>query len=160
MKYFSECKTIDEVKATYKTLAKMHHPDKGGNLQTMQEINNEYSFAIAKIAKGENLTNAEISDILTANELYREAIAAIINLEGVTIELVGCWIWVTGNTFPVKADLKKAGFYFASKKVAWYFRTDEFKSNCRKNYSLDEIKNKYGTTNVKSSYRPAMYAIA
>jgi len=160
MKFFNDCKTIDEVKATYKTLAKLHHPDKGGDLATMQAINNEYSFAITKIAKGENLSDAEISDIITENEKYRDAIAAIINLDGISIELVGCWIWVTGNTFPVKADLKKAGFYFASKKVAWYFRTDEYKSNSRKNYSLDEIKTKYGSQEIKTKYRPAMYALA
>ena len=160
MKFFNDCKTIDEVKATYKTLAKLHHPDKGGDLATMQAINNEYSFAIAKIAKGENLSDAEISDIITENEKYRDAIAAIINLDGISIELVGCWIWVTGNTFPVKADLKKAGFYFASKKVAWYFRTEEYKSNSRKNYSLDEIKSKYGSQEIKTKYRPSKYALA
>jgi len=37
----------------------------------MQAINSEYSFAIAKIAKGENLTDAEIDSIITENEKYR-----------------------------------------------------------------------------------------
>jgi curved DNA-binding protein CbpA len=27
MRYFNDCKTIEEVKATYKRLAKQHHPD-------------------------------------------------------------------------------------------------------------------------------------
>jgi len=160
MKFFNDCETIDEVKATYKTLAKIHHPDKGGDTATMQAINSEYSFAIAKIAKGENLTDAEIDSIITENEKYREAISAIINLEGINIELVGCWIWVTGNTYPVRKELKTAQFFFASKKVAWYFRTEEYKcSNKGHKQSLDEIKNKYGSTAIKTNSRP-VYALA
>ena len=29
MRFFKDCKTIEEVKARYKTLAKAHHPDCG-----------------------------------------------------------------------------------------------------------------------------------
>lgn len=57
-----------------------------------------------------------------------------------TIELVGYWILVTGNTFAVKAVLKEAGFLFASKKLAWYFRTGEYKVNKGGKKSLDEIR--------------------
>lgn len=154
MNFFNNCDTIEQVKATYKTLAKMHHPDKGGDLATMQAINTEYSFAIAKLAKGENLSSEETNNIINENEMYRAAIAAIIALDGINIELVGNWIWVTGNTFPVKATIKGAGFFFASKKVAWYFRTDEFKkSSGGKSQSLDSIKNKYGSESIKTSFR-------
>jgi len=34
MKYFNECKTIDEVKARYKVLAKENHPDLGVHKDT------------------------------------------------------------------------------------------------------------------------------
>lgn len=52
MKWFNTCKTVDEVKATFKKLAMLHHPDRGGNTETMQQINAEYSFAIAKLLSG------------------------------------------------------------------------------------------------------------
>ena len=39
MKYFKDCKTIEEVKSLYKKLAMENHPDKGGDTATMQAIN-------------------------------------------------------------------------------------------------------------------------
>jgi hypothetical protein len=151
MKWFHTCTTLNEVKSLYKDLAKH------GDTATMQEINNEYVFACAKLLKGESLTQEEIEIEITKIEAYRDAINAVINLEGIQIEVVGAWIWVTGNTYPHRTKSKggtgilpEAGFVYASKKVAWYFRTDEYKTHNRKSMSLDEIRNKYGSTVVNS----------
>ena len=95
MQYFKDCKTIEEVKATYKILAKKHHPDCGGDTATMQAVNTEYAFACAKILKGENLSAEETSEQIRLSEEYRKVIEQIINLPGIIIEVVGNWIWVT-----------------------------------------------------------------
>ena len=145
MKWFNECATLEEVKATYKRLAKQHHPELGGDTATMQEINKEYAFASAKAIKGANLTEEETEHEILSSELYRKAIEQIIYLEGIKIELVGYWIWVTGNTYPVRGTLKDAGFLFAPKKTAWYFRTEEYKVSRSSGKSLDEIRGKYGS---------------
>lgn len=42
MKYFSNIKSLDDLKYQYRKLALAHHPDKGGTTEAMQEINNEY----------------------------------------------------------------------------------------------------------------------
>ena len=127
MKYFKDCKTIEEIKAQYKKLAKENHPDHGGDTATMQEINKEYAYACAHLIKGENLSAEETEQKIKMSEQYRQAIEQIINLPGILIEAVGFWIWVTGNTYAVKKELKAAGFFFAPKKLAWYFRSDEYK---------------------------------
>src|SRR6202012_68346 len=145
MKWFNECRTLEEVKATYKKLAKQYHPDLGGDTATMQEINKEYAFASAKAIKGANLSEEEAEHEILSSEAYRNAIEKIIYLEGITIELVGYWIWVTGDTYSVRAVLKEAGFFFASKKLAWYFRTAEYKVSKGGKKSLDEIRDKYGS---------------
>ncbi|HTA81305.1 MAG TPA: J domain-containing protein [Bacteroidia bacterium] len=150
MNYFKDCNTIDEVEALYRALAKQHHPDRGGNVAIMQAINNEYPFACANIAKGENLDAQETESKILKAEQYRQPLEKIITLEGIVIELVGSWIWVTGNTYPHRTMLKEAGFMFASKKVAWYFRTDEYKTHSRHQLSLDEIKGKYGSKGISS----------
>ena len=152
MNYFKDCKTIDEVKALYRSLAKEHHPDRGGMTETMQAINSEYAFACAKILKGDNIGSVETEEEILKAEKYREALEKIANLEGIIIELVGAWIWVTGNTYPHRARLKGAGFMFASKKTAWYFRTEEFKTHSKHELSLDEIKNKYGSKDISSPH--------
>lgn len=150
MTFFNSCTNLDEVKKLYKQLAKENHPDKGGELVTMQAINNEYAFACAKLIRDGNLSEEETESAILSAAAYKEAIDKIINLEGIVIEVVGYWIWVTGNTFPVKNTLKEAGFFFASKKTAWYFRTAEYKVRNRQKMSLDQIKNKYGYETIES----------
>ena len=145
MKWFDDCRTLEEVKAKYKQLAKQYHPDLGGDTATMQQINRAYTEATARAAKGANLSEEETESEILSSEAYRQAIEQIIYLDGITIELVFKWIWVTGNTYPVRATLKTAGFLFASKKQAWYFRTAEYKVNKSSGKSLDEIRNKYGS---------------
>jgi hypothetical protein len=156
MKWFNNCQTLDEVKATYKKLAKQYHPDLGGDTATMQEINKEYAFASANAIKGANLSEEQTEHEILSSEAYRKAIEQIIHLDGITIELVGYWIWVTGNTYPVRASLRGTGFFFASKKLAWYFRTAEYKVSQSSGKSLDEIRNKYGSEVLKGdkSKRP------
>ncbi|HTB32667.1 MAG TPA: J domain-containing protein [Bacteroidia bacterium] len=151
MNYFKDCKTIDEVKSLYRTLAKENHPDKGGKTETMQRINSEYTLACAMIAKGQNLSAEETENIILNAERYKEALNSIMNLSGLVIELVGAWIWVTGNTYEHRAILKASGFLFAHKKVAWYFRTDEYKTANRKVMSLEAIRSKYGSQAIKGT---------
>lgn len=153
MKWFNECGTLEEVKALYKKLAKQYHPDLGGDTVTMQEINKEYAFATAKMIKGANLSDEETENEILSSEAYRQAIEKVIYLDGITLELVGYWLWATGNTYPVRATLKDAGFMFASKKLAWYFRTAEYKVSNGGKKSLDEIRSKYGSE-VLNDERP------
>jgi hypothetical protein len=150
MKYFNNCVTIDEVKTLYKKLAKENHPDLGGEVAIMQEINTEYAFACAKVLKGENLSTDEVSEQIRLSEEYRQVIEQIINLPNIIIELVGNWIWVTGNTRMVKTELKSAGLNWARQKKCWYFRSEEFATRGGKK-SLDEIRGKYGSTTINGT---------
>lgn len=152
MKFFNNCVTIEEVKTLYKKLAKENHPDLGGDTETMQQINTEYAFACAKILKGENLSNEEVNEQIRLSEEYRQVIEQIINLPNIIIEIVGNWIWVTGNTYPVKSQLKAARLEFAPKKKCWYYRAEEFKSR-GSNKTLDEIRQKYGSETINSTRR-------
>lgn len=145
MKWFTACGSLDEVKATYKKLAKQHHPDLGGDTLTMQEINKEYAFASAKAIQEENLSAEDTEKQILDSEAYREALEKIVHLQGIRIELVGFWIWVTGDTKTHRQTLRDAGYFFASKKLAWYFRTGEYKGSKGGKKSLEEIRAKYGS---------------
>ena len=48
--YFSDCKTIEEAKRLYHKLAIKHHPDLGGDLEIMQQINAEYDIIAKQLA--------------------------------------------------------------------------------------------------------------
>ena len=147
--YFSDCRTLEEVKRRYKELAMQHHPDRGGNTATMQEINSEYESIIKNpffdFAKQPEQEQQEFIK-------YPEIINHLIGLHGLIIELIGNWIWLSGNTYPHRCKLKEIGFYFAPKKVMWYYRPPEYKSINKSPKSIDSIRAKYGsdTINLKS----------
>ena len=150
--YFSNCKSLEEVKKHYKNLAFIHHPDRGGETERMQQINAEYE----SIMKNPSFAFSNQSEEEQAEFIkYPEIINQIIGLNGIVIELIGNWIWLSGNTYPYREQLKKVGFYFASKKVMWYYRPEDYKSSNTKPKSIEEIKLKYGVDvidNRKESY--------
>ena len=117
------------------------------NAFVQNNINNEYDFICSKILKGENLNPNEFNEAWSNVNLFRDKLNAIINVPGIEIEIVGLWIWVTGQTKFVKELLKEAGFFLASKKLAWYWRP-ESAAGGRGVLSLDEVRAKYGSTKV------------
>lgn len=148
LKFFSECSSLDQVKQLYKSLAKQHHPDRGGDVEVMKQINNEYDFVSERIVSGIDSEEERERQTEFSGE-YKEKIAAIIHLEGILIELVGTWIWITGNTRPVKDHLKENGFFWAKNKGAWFWRPDSEKCrNRNKPIPLDEIRAKYGSERI------------
>jgi len=159
MKYFKDCLTIDEVKAMYKQLAKQHHPDCGGDTETMKTVNVEYAYACAYILKEANLSTGENDESVRLSEEYRAVIELIMPLTGIVIEVVGDWIWVTGTTYPIRKELKAAGLFFASKKQAWYYRAEEYKTSGGKK-SLEEIRAKYGNEIISKGYASHTYSIS
>ena len=90
VKWFAGCQNLEEVKAKYKQLAKQYHPDLGGDTATMQEINREFAFASAKAIKGDGSRNEEeVAEEIRFSEEYRKAIAQVIHLEDIVVEVVG-----------------------------------------------------------------------
>ena len=57
-------------------------------------------------------------------------------------------MWVTRNSFPYKELLKSLNFRYASRKRAWYFHADEYHRRSKREVSLDEIREKYGSQKV------------
>lgn len=147
--YFSQCKTLEEVKKHYKNLAFMYHPDRGGDTVRMQEINAEYESIIKNpVFAFSNQSEEDQEEFLK----YPEIINSLVGLHGLIIELIGNWIWLSGNTYPHRVELKRVGFYFAPKKIMWYYRPPEYKSSNKSPKSIDAIRAKYGSDkiNIKS----------
>ena len=151
MKWFKEITTLDQLRTMYRKLALLHHPDRGGATADMQEINNEYDILSRKLINSsttfsegrkswEHFVSAEI----------REKLCEIIFLEDVIIEIIGSWIWITGNTKAVKEELKSHGFKFSPNKTAWYWQTGDYRKKNGKQFTMDEIRAMWGTEEVET----------
>jgi hypothetical protein len=149
MKFFHSVTTAEEAKKMYRKLAKQFHPDCGGDNETMAKIVNEYE----QVMKGFS-SESEI------NDAYRAIIDAIINFDGLEIEIIGTWVWVSGNTYVAKDKLKELGFKWANGKKAWYWHEAEYKAFHKKKFSLDEIRGMHSTKTVKTSGKSTRGALA
>lgn len=136
MKYFEGLKTTAEIKKRYKELALKFHPDRGGDVATMSEINTEYERVMKR--GGESSTDAAT---------FKDIINDIIGFNA-DIEIIGSWIWVF-NAYPYREQLKALGFRWASKRKAWIWHSADSVSG-RSKRGLDSIRAKYGSETVKS----------
>lgn len=158
--YFKNVNTLEELRKQYKELLKIHHPDNGGNVAQMQEINAEYDklFKQLKDRHDSNTTDSNKASYdnmkydFTEDALLREMLNKIIGFSGITIEVCGSWIWAF-DSFKYRKELKEMGFKFASKKKAWYWHSESFRKKSHKALSMDAIRSYYGSTEVQTEHR-------
>lgn len=142
-------KTLDDLKKQYYKLAKQYHPDTDtGSKEDFQALANEYEKLFDKLLKGSNLTNEERENEIALDANLRKVYESIMHLPGIEVELAGKWLWVSGQTYPIKDELKKADFRFASKKKMWYYPGVEAAG--RGNFSIQEIRQKYGSVKLQT----------
>lgn len=163
MAYFKNANTLEELRKQYRDLLKIHHPDNGGNVSDMQEINAEYD-RLFKLLKDRHDSNATDSDKtsysnmkydFTEDTKLREILNKIIGFQGITIEICGSWIWVF-NSYNYRKELKEMGFKYASKKKAWHWHSEAFKKKSRRTLSMTDIRSYYGSTEVQPEQRPLL----
>jgi curved DNA-binding protein CbpA len=161
--YFADCLTVESVKARYRELAMLHHPDRGGNTATMQDVNLAYHQTL------ERLDGEESHD--SANRVHRyrydrdqeqaimDKVGALLALKmpGVELYLIGLWLWIVGDTRPHKEALKAAGCCWHSKRGCWYWRAQEQRHYGRRNAgSLGDLARKYGCRQFAAANETAL----
>lgn len=87
------------------------------------------------------------------DERLRVILNKIINFSDITINIVGSWIWLEGDTYPYKDQLKEMGFTWSRQRKMWYWHNGEYRKKGNKNLSFSDIENKYGSTKVKTEQR-------
>ncbi len=141
LKEFKNVEGINEAKKIYKTLAKKLHPDmENGCEEAFKILNAVYTDLIEHKIYFSNDFKIDIE--------LEKIISLILHFENITIELVGSWVWVSGDTKEIKEKLKELGFKWASKKKMWFY--GEMKGRNPQEKSMEEIKSKYGSETLKS----------
>ena len=154
MKYFNTMtiNTLEDLKKQYRELALIHHPDCGGTTEAMQTVNSEYENLFERYknihtnAKGETYTK-ETEE--TAND-FMDVIQKLVTMKDVVIEIIGCFIWLSGNTKYYKEQIKGLGFKWHSTKSMWYKSPAWYRKYNSNNYSIDEIRFMFGSKTVEN----------
>ena len=147
---FQTFPTVAEVKSEYRRLAMLHHPDRGGDCEMMKRVNADY-FVRLESLDGQKSTkgfNGQEHTYRYQPEAEHEAAALVqhllgLDLPGCEILLIGTWVWVEGDTRPVRAALKDAGLRWHSKREMWYWSPEKKRRHYSK-MSTDEMKAAYG----------------
>lgn len=146
MKYFTNINTLDELKAAYRRLSMKHHPDRGGDTATMQEINAEHDELFERLKKQHNASADEFHQTTETPEEFREIIELLLKLDGLTVELCGSWLWIGGDTRQHKETLKAAGCRWSNNKKLWYWHhAEEGRKWRRGKATMSDIRSKYGS---------------
>ena len=141
--------TCEELKRAYRELTLEYHPDATGRDTNaeMAQINEEYKALFPKLKDIHTTLKGETYEKENPEtpEAFIELINELIKYEGTLIEILGSFVWVTGQTKPYKDLLKDLGFKYAPKKQAWYLAPADYHKQSKRHYSLEEIRSKYYT---------------
>ena len=159
MTWFSSCTTVEEIKTTFRKLARQHHPDLGGDTATMQAINNAYEQAL-KGCNGQTSVGSDgESHTYKYNETVEhdlmETILKLIALDMVDVEvvLIGVWVWIIPSatnpqaTKPYKDQLKELKCRWHSQKKCWYYRSPLQGYIFSSGKDISELAGIYGAVN-------------
>ncbi len=153
MKYFNNINNLEELKKEYKRLVIKLHPDLNKEIDTTKEfvemqkcydiVFNQVKFNHVNF-KGETYRE----ETQETPEEFKNIINKIVTIEGINIDIIGSWVWVTGNTYSCRDLLKQLNFKWCNNKKAWSYHSTDYKKRSRKTYTLDYLKDTFGCVSV------------
>jgi hypothetical protein len=154
--YFDGCRDEQEIKTRFRDLAKQHHPDLGGDVETMKAVNEAYEQALKGAYRKAGMEEEKVNERWSMDEEIAAMAMKVLRLKkDLQVELCGVWLWITGNTYIAKEQLKAFGCQFSGPKKAWYWRREEagMQKWHKKVISLEEIREKYGSVVLASDQK-------
>ena len=77
-------------------------------------------------------------------------IAKLLDNDEIEIEIVGSWLWISGDSKQYKNEIKEAGFRFSGAKKMWFYSCKTEYKSIKSNIDIDKIRSKYGSEILKN----------
>ena len=156
MKWVKEINSLEELRKLYRQLVIKYHPDNGGSGEAIKEINKEYEIMFARLKNDFEHKDTYSSASDKQKQSYdwekdkqiRDMIMKLSRFEGISVEIIGVWIWVS-NCYEYRKQLKELGFHWAKQKQMWYIHFDDYHKFSQRPASMSYIRAKYGSVEVK-----------
>ena len=138
--YFTDCECIEDVKKLYYDIAVKEQPF---------DSFSEYEAAYSRLKNTHRNVNGVIyeskkSSSETASD-YAEIIDSIIHFVNCEVEIIGSWVWVSGNAWVYREILKDLGFRRNSNKNAWAYHDEPYRKRQGRNVSMDDLRGKFSS---------------
>jgi hypothetical protein len=159
--------TVEQATKAYKKNIFKCHPDHGGTCETFIELQKAYELVMATITYTGKKYNSDktVEDIEKnyTQELINKMmsiIEALSDSDDVSLNLCGCWIWITGNTKPIKETLKALGLKYSRNKAAWYWHEGEYRRFGGKQvYTMADIAYRHGQIEVSKTKKTKLQTL-
>ena len=119
-KYFENVQTMEELKNTYRKLVFKLNPDKGGNVEEFQSMQNQYE-ELFKILQSKTTNKDEKNENINS---FKDIINALVKYDTISIYVLNTWLWVEGVKFEdkeIQDTLKSFGARYQKKSKKWYW---------------------------------------
>lgn len=152
MGLFSSCNSVGDIKKRFRELVRDTHPDNGGSAMECARVIEEYREALKNMevfnaSRRAGRVHVEEAEAPELSGDLADVAAILCSLPGVIVELCGRWLWVSGDTYAHRKEIKEAGCKWASKKKMWYFHEGEYTRRGGP-VEMSSIRMKYGTATV------------
>ena len=146
----------ESVMRAYRVMAKRYHPDLGGDLELMILVN----LALEVLRAVDYQWTTQDSDTgrrtRPLTEKLNELWESVRHYRGIHGEVIGYWLWVTGETYAIRGELKAIGFRFSHLKRAWYYHEGRYWKHSKRKFSMGDIRAMWGTEDLETEEAQAV----
>ena len=140
--FFVGCDTLERVEQRFLELTKVF----AGQNEMLGLIHADYTVLKGTHSIAKPVETNKVQP--TMNQMI-DALHSKIKSDGIQVEIIKDWLWVSGKTFDVRDELKELGFRYSSDKKSWYWRDDEKRISGKHDpLPFNEIREKYGSREV------------
>ena len=141
------------LKQAYRQASLKHHPDTGGNTEIMALVN--LAYEVLKEILDNNMTwlSGDLWKAKKATPLTETMTILFEKIKffvGIKVELIGTWLWVSGETRTYKEQLKEYGFKWSKNKTSWYYHEGTYRRRSKKDFDMDAIRGMHGSEELKT----------